>query len=88
MTSIADHPQTSRSARRRRLAITLATVGTALTLLASEALDPVGDGTADNFLAAATLVILDHLPDLKAELEAGSIVAFGRDRLRIRPLPI
>jgi hypothetical protein len=54
MTSTTDYPPHSRSERRRRLVIPLATVGTALTLLASEAVDPVGDGTADNLVAAAT----------------------------------
>lgn len=45
------HPRT---ANRRPLMIALASAGTAVTLLASEATDPVGDGTAANFMTAAT----------------------------------
>lgn len=54
MTSTAVPMAGSRSRRRRQRTIALATAGTALTLLISEALDPVGDGTAENFVAAAT----------------------------------
>ncbi len=53
MSSTTDNPGRARTARRRRLVITLATAGTAVTLLASEVTDPVGDGTAANFMAAA-----------------------------------
>ena len=51
-TTAPDHG--SRVRRRSRLTTALATAGTAVTLLASEVLDPVGDGTAENFVAAAT----------------------------------
>ena len=53
MISTTDDQVHPRTARRRRLVITLATAGTAVSLLASEATDPVGDGTAVNFMAAA-----------------------------------
>lgn len=54
MTSTAVAMVGSRSRRRRQRTIALATAGTAATLLISEAIDPVGDGTAENFVAAAT----------------------------------
>lgn len=54
MTSTAVAMVGSRSRRRRPRTIALATAGTAATLLISDALDPVGDGTAENFVAAAT----------------------------------
>lgn len=54
MTSTAAAMVGSRSRRRREKTIALATAGTAVTLLISDALDPVGDGTAENLVAAAT----------------------------------
>lgn len=55
----------ARSHTRRRRTIALAMVGSAVTLLVSEAMDPVGDGTANNLLAAAdtqpTLMVASSL---------------------------
>lgn len=52
MTTNLAKPPCSPGARRRRLVVALSLVGTEVALLASEALDPVGDGTADNLVAA------------------------------------
>lgn len=83
MTSTVKLSDPPRSHRRRQWTITLATVGTALSLLISEALDPVGDGTADNFLTAATtrqgtMIASAVLLLLSAVLLIPAIVGIGK----------
>lgn len=54
MNAAQPRPRPSRTTRLRRRVIAISTAGSALALFASEALDPVGEGTPDNLLAAAT----------------------------------
>lgn len=63
-TNLQTRPLAHNHTRRQRT-IALATVGSAVTLLVSEATDPVGDATAQNLLAAAethpTLMVVSSL---------------------------